>query len=62
MPLMWLPEDPEEGEEALPDDELDVGRGWALGFFEGVALREDGWDKVRKGLTTVDEVLTCTAI
>ncbi len=25
-------------------------------------LREDGWDKVRKGLTTVDEVLTCTAI
>lgn len=25
-------------------------------------LREDGWDKVRAGATTVDEVLTCTAI
>ena len=25
-------------------------------------LREDGWLKVRQGLTTVDEVLTCTAI
>jgi len=45
MPLMWLPEDPEEGEEALPEDELDVGREWALGFFEGVALREEGWDQ-----------------
>jgi type II secretion system protein E len=25
-------------------------------------LREDGWVKVRRGLTTLDEVLTCTAI
>jgi general secretion pathway protein E/type IV pilus assembly protein PilB len=25
-------------------------------------LREDGWDKVRAGITTVDEVLTCTAL
>jgi type II secretory ATPase GspE/PulE/Tfp pilus assembly ATPase PilB-like protein len=25
-------------------------------------LREDGWDKVRAGATTIDEVLTCTAI
>ncbi|MFO1497701.1 MAG: ATPase, T2SS/T4P/T4SS family [Verrucomicrobiota bacterium] len=25
-------------------------------------LREDGWDKVRGGITTIDEVLTCTAI
>ena len=25
-------------------------------------LREDGWDKVRAGITTIDEVLTCTAI
>jgi general secretion pathway protein E/type IV pilus assembly protein PilB len=25
-------------------------------------LREDGWEKVRAGVTTVDEVLTCTAI
>ena len=25
-------------------------------------LREDGWVKVRQGITTVDEVLTCTAL
>lgn len=25
-------------------------------------LREDGWEKVRAGSTTIDEVLTCTAI
>lgn len=25
-------------------------------------LREDGWEKVRNGTTTIDEVLTCTAI
>jgi type II secretory ATPase GspE/PulE/Tfp pilus assembly ATPase PilB-like protein len=25
-------------------------------------LREDGWMKVRQGTTTVDEVVTCTAI
>jgi len=35
----------------------------AAGRHTGLRLlREDGWDKVRKGLTTVDEVLTCTAI
>ena len=25
-------------------------------------LREDGWKKVRGGVTTVDEVITCTAL
>ncbi len=25
-------------------------------------LREDGWSKVRRGMTTVEEVLTCTAV
>ncbi|MFM7802962.1 MAG: type II/IV secretion system protein, partial [Verrucomicrobiota bacterium] len=25
-------------------------------------LREDGWIKVRQGITSVDEVLTCTAL
>mgnify|MGYP000953990881 CR=1 FL=1 len=45
LPLMWLPEEPASAEEALPEDELDVGREWALGFFEGVALREEGWDR-----------------
>jgi uncharacterized protein len=45
-PLMWLPEDPElTGEDALHEDELDVGGDWALGFFAGVALREAEWDR-----------------
>jgi type II secretory ATPase GspE/PulE/Tfp pilus assembly ATPase PilB-like protein len=25
-------------------------------------LREDGWMKVRQGITTVEEVLKCTAV
>ncbi|HRN62390.1 MAG TPA: UPF0149 family protein [Luteimonas sp.] len=45
-PLMWLPEDPElTGEEALHEDELDVGGDWALGFFTAVSLREAEWDR-----------------
>ena len=45
-PLMWLPEDPElTGEDALHEDELYVGVDWALGFFTGVALREDEWNQ-----------------
>ncbi len=56
MPLMWLPEEPQEGAEALPEDELDVGREWALGFFEGVALREDGWDQWLDAHDWIDEI------
>lgn len=44
-PLLWLPEDPEEGEDALDESELDVGHDWALGFFTAVMLREAEWDK-----------------
>ena len=44
-PLLWLPEDPESGEDALAEDELDVGRDWALGFFTAVMLREAEWDR-----------------
>ncbi|GGJ97240.1 UPF0149 family protein [Luteimonas terricola] len=45
-PLLWLPEDPElTGEEALREDELDVGHDWALGFFAAVGLREQEWDR-----------------
>lgn len=45
-PLMWLPEDPElTGEEALNEDELDVGTDWAHGFFSAVMLREAEWDQ-----------------
>jgi len=45
-PLLWLPEDPElTGGDALHEDELDVGRDWALGFFTAVMLREQEWDQ-----------------
>ncbi len=45
-PLLWLPEDPElTGEDALREDELDVGQDWALGFFTAVMLREQEWDQ-----------------
>lgn len=45
-PLMWLPEDPGlTGEEALNEDELDVGADWAQGFFSAVMLREAEWDQ-----------------
>ena len=39
-PLLWLPEDLDEHD----DDELDVGRDWALGFFAAVELREAAWE------------------
>ncbi|AXK73242.1 YecA family protein [Lysobacter sp. TY2-98] len=40
-PLLWLPENLDEHE----DDELDVGRDWAMGFFRAVELREAAWEK-----------------
>ena len=40
-PLLWLPENLDEHE----DDELDVGRDWAAGFFAAVELREAAWEK-----------------
>jgi len=44
-PLLWLPEHAgEEPPEAEGDDELDVGRDWAFGFFRAVELREAAWD------------------
>ena len=43
---MLFRSDPElTGEEALHEDELDVAHDWALGFFDGVALREAEWDR-----------------
>ncbi|KGM56705.1 hypothetical protein N799_02080 [Lysobacter arseniciresistens ZS79] len=51
-PLLWLPEDPEE--EA--DDELDVGRDWALGFFTAVALREAEWDRWLDDNEWIDDI------
>ena len=45
-PLLWLPEDPDaEQVGAENEDDLDVGRDWALGFFRGVELREAAWEQ-----------------
>jgi len=51
-PLLWLPEEPE----AESDDELDVGRDWAFGFFRGVELREAAWEKWLDENDWVDEL------
>ena len=46
-PLLWLPDDPDaladDGDE--DDGELDVGRDWAFGFFRGVELRAQAWER-----------------
>ena len=56
-PLMWLPEDPGEGE-ALDEDEtaLDVGADWAHGFFTAVMLREAEWDRWLDENDWIDEL------
>ncbi len=51
-PLLWLPEDPTAHE----DDELDVGRDWAYGFFRGVELRETAWDAWLDEHVWIDEI------
>ncbi|MGH8083741.1 MAG: UPF0149 family protein [Lysobacter sp.] len=56
-PLLWLPEDPElQDAEAEQEDELDVGRDWALGFFTAVGLREAAWDQWLDDHDWIDEV------
>ncbi|MFD0739649.1 UPF0149 family protein [Lysobacter koreensis] len=56
-PLLWLPEDPEaEQAEAEGEDELDVGRDWAFGFFRGVELREAAWDQWLDDNEWMDEI------
>ncbi len=54
-PLLWLPEhiDVEQPEN---DDQLDVGRDWAFGFFRGVALREAAWDTWLDENEWIDEI------
>jgi uncharacterized protein len=51
-PLLWLPEDPEEEQE----DDLDVGRDWAFGFFRGVELSEIPWDTWLDEHEWIDEI------
>jgi uncharacterized protein len=56
-PLLWLPEDPEEGvPEDVQEDDLDVGRDWAFGFFRGVELREAAWEQWLDGNEWIDEL------
>ncbi|MGH8073534.1 MAG: UPF0149 family protein [Lysobacter sp.] len=56
-PLLWLPEDPDlQGDDAEQEDELDVGRDWALGFFTAVGLREAAWDQWLDDNEWIDEV------
>ena len=51
-PLLWLPEDP-LGEHP---DELDVGHDWALGFYRGVDLRAEDWDRWLEKEDWIDEI------
>ena len=56
-PLLWLPEDPElTGEEALHEDELDVGHDWAMGFFTAVMMREAEWDQWLDEVDWIEEI------
>lgn len=55
-PLMWLPEDPEQDEEAMAESDLDVGHDWALGFFTGVMLREAEWDQWLEENEWIEEI------
>lgn len=51
-PLLWLPDDPSEHD----DDDLDVGRDWAYGFFRGVELCEADWDAWLDEHDWIDEI------
>jgi uncharacterized protein len=51
-PLLWLPEDPLEEH----PDELDVGHDWALGFYRGVDLRAEDWDRWLEKEDWIDEI------
>jgi uncharacterized protein len=51
-PLLWLPEELEVEQ----DDELDIGRDWAFGFFRGVELREAAWDAWLDEHEWIDEI------
>ena len=58
-PLLWLPQDlehPEAGNDTDTDDDLDVGRDWAMGFFRGVELREAAWDRWLDDNEWIDDI------
>jgi uncharacterized protein len=51
-PLLWMPEDPM----ADHPDSLDVGHDWALGFYRGVDLRSEQWDRWLDKEDWIDEI------
>jgi uncharacterized protein len=58
-PLLWLPEDPDalaDDDAADEDGELDVGRDWAFGFFRGVELRAQAWERWLDAHDWIDEI------
>jgi uncharacterized protein len=52
QPLIGLPEDPL----AEHPDTLDIGRDWAIGFFTGMELRDQAWDRWLNGEEWIDEI------
>ncbi|MBB5015507.1 UPF0149 family protein [Rehaibacterium terrae] len=52
-PLVALPDDP------LADhpDDLDIGHDWALGFFAGIELRGEAWDRWLDAEPWIDEAV-----
>lgn len=51
-PLIGLPEDP-MGDHP---DEVDIGHDWAFGFFTGVNLRGEAWDRWFEAEDWIDEI------
>jgi uncharacterized protein len=58
-PLLWLPEDPDALTHDAPadeDGEADIGRDWAFGFFRGVELRGESWERWLDAHDWIDEI------
>jgi uncharacterized protein len=49
-------EDPPEDPLAEHPDELDVGHDWSLGFYRGVDLRAEDWDRWLEKEDWIDEI------
>lgn len=52
QPLIALPEDPL----AAHPDTLDIGRHWAIGFFTGIELRDEAWERWLNAEPWIDEI------
>lgn len=58
MPVLAHPEHEPDDE----DTEFELGKEWAIGFIEGVALREPAWEDWRGALEWIDEDLAELAV